>query len=84
LNKTSHTPTSQKPRGSAPSNGRVIVSHDPFLSREAALDGNAAWIPESQVKSRSYTKSSAQVSWAVWSLNPSSNYEVRIIFDSAI
>jgi hypothetical protein len=39
LKKTSHTPTSPKPRGSAPSNGRVIVSHDPLLSREAALDG---------------------------------------------
>ena len=29
-----HTP--QKSRDSAPSNGRIIVSHDPFLSRKAA------------------------------------------------
>ena len=41
----SHIPASHKPRDSAPSNGRVIVSHDPFLSREAALAGwDAAWI----------------------------------------
>jgi hypothetical protein len=37
-------------RQRAASNGRVIVSHDPFLSREAALSA-MGYIPDSQHQS---------------------------------
>jgi hypothetical protein len=38
------------------------------------------YIPESQVKSRSYSKSSAQVCWAEWRFNQPFNCEVRLNF----